>query len=121
MGRRPRDSGTQYLREAYRKEARIRWTTHSCTIACGQVTVIASGRPVSPSQHTMHTSATPRDFNSESTVSQNLLDSPVEGPTHRPSTFFAPSQSIPIASYTGRLATTPSRILTINASMNTTG
>ena len=76
---------------------------------------------MSPSQHTMHTSATPRLLSSDSTVSQNLLDSPVEGPTHSPSTLFAPSQSIPMARYTGRFATTPSRILTISASMNTTG
>jgi hypothetical protein len=48
--------------------------------ACGQTTVIASGRPVSPSQQTMHTSATPRDLSSDSTVSQNLLDSPVAAP-----------------------------------------
>jgi len=47
----------------------------------------------------MHTSAAPRDFSSDNTVSQNLLDSQVEGPTHRPRTFFAPSQSIPIARY----------------------
>jgi hypothetical protein len=69
----------------------------------------------------MQTSATPRAFRSDSTVSQNLADSPVVGPTHRPSTCRAPSQSIPIAIYTGRLATTPSRIFTVNASMNTTG
>jgi hypothetical protein len=58
---------------------------------------MAPGRPVSPSQHTMHTSATPRLFSSDSTDSQNLADSPVAGPTHRPSTCLAPSQSIPIA------------------------
>jgi hypothetical protein len=45
----------------------------------------------------MHTSATPRLFNSDSTVSQNLAVSPVVGPTHIPSTFLAPSQSIPMA------------------------
>jgi hypothetical protein len=66
-------------------------------MACGQVTEMASGRPVSPSQHTMHTSATPRDRSSDNTVSQNLADSPVVGPTHRPSTCFAPSQSMPMA------------------------
>src|SRR5437016_3867312 len=58
MSRRSWASGTQYLREAYRNEPRIRCTTHSCTVAAGHTTVIASGRPVSPSQHTMHTSAT---------------------------------------------------------------
>jgi hypothetical protein len=36
----------------------------------GQVTVMASGTPVSPSQHTKHASATPRDFSPDSTVSQ---------------------------------------------------
>ena len=33
----------------------------------------------------------------------------------------SPSQSMPTARYTGRFATTPSRIFTISASMNTTG
>ena len=90
-------SGAQYFLEAYRSDARIRWTTHSWTMACGQATPIASGRPVRPSQHTMHTSATPRALSSDSTVSQNFADSPVVGPTHRPSTCLAPSQSIPTA------------------------
>jgi hypothetical protein len=90
-------SGAQYLREAYRSEALIRCTTHNWTVACGHTTPIASGRPVSPSQHTMHTSATPRPFSSDSTVSQNLADSPVVGPAHRPSTCLAPSQSMPMA------------------------
>ena len=114
-------SGAQYLREAYRSDARIRCTTHSCTIACGQTTPIAPGRPVSPSQHTMHTSATPRPFSSDRTVSQNLADSPVVGPTHRPSTCLCPSQSMPMATYTARLVTTPSLIFTISASMKITG
>jgi hypothetical protein len=69
----------------------------------------------------MHTSVTPRAFSSDRTESQNLLDSPVEAPTHMPSTSLAPSQSIPMAKCTGRLATTPSRIFTVMASMNTTG
>ena len=106
---------------AYRSDARIRCTTHSCTVAFGHTTPIASGRPVNPSQHTMHTSCTPRDFSSDSTDSQNFADSPVDGPIHMPSTCFAPSQSMPMARYTGRFATTPSRIFTISASMNTTG
>src|SRR3954471_20809588 len=62
----------------------------------------------------MHTSATPRLLSCDSTVSQNLLDSPVVGPTHIPSTFLTPSQSIPRARYTGRFATTPSRILVLS-------
>ena len=66
--------------------------------------MIASGSPVSPSQHTMHTSATPRLLSSDSTVSQNFADSPIVGSTHSPSTCLAPS-----------------RILTISASMKITG
>ena len=66
-------------------------------MACGQTTPIASGSPVSPSQHTMHTSATPRARISDRTESQNFADSPVVGPTHRPRTCLAPSQSIPMA------------------------
>jgi hypothetical protein len=66
-------------------------------MAWGQTTLIASGSPVSPSQHTMHTSATPRPFTSDRTESQNFADSPVAGPTHRPRTCFSPSQSIPMA------------------------
>jgi hypothetical protein len=58
---------------------------------------MASGRPVSPSQHTMYTSATPRLLSSLSTDSQNFADSPVVGPTHRPRTCLAPSQSMPMA------------------------
>ena len=69
----------------------------------------------------MHTSATPRLLSSDSTDSQNFELSPVEAPTHIPSTLLPPSQSIPIARYTGRFATTPSRIFTVSASMNTTG
>jgi hypothetical protein len=38
----------------------------------------------SPAQQTMHTSATPRDFSSDSTVSQILLDSPAAGPRPQP-------------------------------------
>src|SRR4051812_26547139 len=90
-------------------------------VALGQITPIASGSPVSPSQQTMQTSCTPRDFNSDNTDNQNFADSPVDGPIHNPSTCLSPSQSIPTARYTGRFATTPSRILTISASMNTTG
>lgn len=97
MVRRSRVSGAQYFLDAYRSEARMRCTTHSCTIACGQVTVIASGSPDKPSQHTMHTSATPRLFSSDSTASQNFADSPVVGPIHMPRTCLAPSQSTPIA------------------------
>ena len=37
-----------------------------------------------PSQHNISTSLTPRFFNSDKTPSQNLADSPPEGPTQRP-------------------------------------
>jgi len=95
----------------------------SCTTACGQVTPIASGRPVSPSQHTMHTSATPRPLSSDKTVSQNLADSPVVGPTHRPSTCLAPWQSIPDRQVDGPVGDhpVPDLILTMRASMKITG
>jgi hypothetical protein len=69
----------------------------------------------------MHTSATPRLRTSDSTDIQNFADSPAVGPTHRPRTSFCPSQLIPMATYTARLVTTPSRILTISAPVNTTG
>ena len=69
----------------------------------------------------MHTSATPRPFSSDSTLSQNLADSPAAGPIHRPSTCLAPSQSIPMARQAGRFATTPSLILIISAPMKITG
>jgi hypothetical protein len=49
-------SGTQYRLEAYHSEARIRWTTH----LLGPGDRDGLWRPVSSSQHTMHTSATPR-------------------------------------------------------------
>ena len=69
------------LLRAYRSEARIRWTTQSCTVAWGQTTVTASGSPVRPSQQTMHTSPRPRLRSSARTVGQNFADSPVVGPT----------------------------------------
>src|ERR687897_3544942 len=97
-------SAGQYLREAYRSEALIRCTTHSCTVVLGHTAVTASGSPDRPSQHRMHTSRTPRLRSSESTDIQNLADSPVLAPTHMPSTCLPPSQSTPIARYTGRLA-----------------
>jgi phytoene dehydrogenase-like protein len=55
---------------------------------------MASGRPLSPSQATMHTSATPRLRSSASTVIQCFAPSPPV-PTQSPSTSRSPSQLIP--------------------------
>jgi hypothetical protein len=68
----------------------------------------------------MQTSSTPRFLISVSTCSQYLAPSPPV-PTHNPKMSRCPSTLTPIAVYTGRLATWPSRILTTMASMNTTG
>jgi len=82
-GRRSLAMASQSCRPAYRKVLRSRWITQVCTAASGQVVVIASGRPFSPSHTTMHTSATPRVFSSVSTASQYLapsLPSPAQIP-----------------------------------------
>src|SRR5438552_252942 len=63
--------------EAYLKLLRSRWIRHVCTTALGHTSPIASGRPLSPSQTTMHTSPTPRFLSSVSTRSQYLAPSPV--------------------------------------------
>jgi len=76
---------------------RTRWTTHVCTVACGQVAVMASGSPLSPSQHTMHTSLTPRLRSSVSIPIHTLAPSPPVGPTHMPSTSRYPSTLMPMA------------------------
>jgi hypothetical protein len=68
----------------------------------------------------MHTSSTPRFLISVNTCSQYLAPSPPV-PTHKPRMSRLPSTLTPIAAYTGRLATWPSRIFTTIASMNTTG
>ena len=75
---------------------RTRCTTQVWTSASGQVARIASGRPFSPSQHTMKTSATPRLRSSVSTVIQNLAPSPPAGPTHMPNTSRSPSRLTPM-------------------------
>jgi len=80
---------------------------------------MASGRPVSPSQHDAHVGHA-RPFGSFRTVSQNLASSPVVGPAQRPSTRLAPSQSTPIARQPGRLATTLSLILITSAPIKIT-
>ena len=45
-------------------------------IASGQIAVIASGRPGSPSQHTIRASLRPRLRSSVNTFSQNFAPSP---------------------------------------------
>jgi len=99
---------------------RMRCNTQVCTIANGQVASIDSGSPFNPSHTTMQASSTPRFLISVSTASQYLAPSPPV-PTHGPKMSRLPSTVTPIAAYTGRLATWPSRILTTIASMNTTG
>src|SRR5690606_18512053 len=106
--------------DAYRRLARTKWTTHSCTVACGQISLIDSGSPLSPSQATIITSATPRLRSSARQLIQCLAPSPPV-PTHIPSTSRSPARLIPTATYTGRLATCPSRIFTCSASISTTG
>jgi hypothetical protein len=55
---------SQSAREARRKVLRIRCSTQVYTAASVQVACMASGRPLNPSHTTMHTSPTPRFFNS---------------------------------------------------------
>jgi hypothetical protein len=57
--------------------------------------VIASGRPLRPSQTAMQTSATPRFFSSVSTASQNFAPSP-PSPAHRPRMSRSPVTVTPI-------------------------
>jgi hypothetical protein len=71
-GRSCLDRASQSRREAYRTVFRIKWMMHAWTVVSGQVVVIASGRPLSPSQTVMHTSSTPRFLISVSTDSQNF-------------------------------------------------
>ena len=68
--------------------------THVCTVALGQVAMIASGRPLSPSQQTNRTSLTPRLRSSVSTPAQNRDPSAV--PSQMPSTCLNPSASTPV-------------------------
>ena len=75
--------------------ARIRWTTHVWTVAWGQVASIASGSPVSPSQHTISTSLIPRLASSAHTWAQNLA--PSLAWTQMPRTCLIPSMSTPTA------------------------
>src|ERR1700712_1752402 len=108
MGRRSLLNSSQSFRDAYRKVLRSRWITHVCTMVSGHVVVTASGRPFRPSHTTMQTSWTPRFLISVSTDSQNFAPSP-PSPAHSPRMSRSPLQVTPIATYTGRLVTCPSR------------
>src|SRR2546430_7591776 len=76
MGLRSLATDGQSLRLAYRNEFLSRWTTQVCTIARDHTELTASGRPVRPSQTTMHTSAVPRFLISDKTWCQYLAPSP---------------------------------------------
>ena len=52
----------------------------------GKTALTDCGNPLRPSQTKKKTSATPRFFNSVSTASQYLADSPSPSPAHMPST-----------------------------------
>jgi hypothetical protein len=65
-------------------------------IACGHTALMASGRPVRPSQTTMHTSATPRFLISVRTCSQYLAPAP-PSPAHSPRMSRSPSTLTPKA------------------------
>ena len=70
-------------------------TTQVCTVASGQVARIDSGRPRSPSQHTINASVRPRFLSSVSIVAHCLAPSPPVGPSHRPSTSRSPARIDP--------------------------
>ena len=70
------------------------WLTHVCTVALGQVATIASGRPLSPSQHTNRASLIPRLRSSASRPAQNR--DPSAAPSQMPSTCLNPSASTPV-------------------------
>jgi hypothetical protein len=67
------------------------WTT-----ARAQTVVIASGRPLSPSQTVMQTSSSPRFLISVSTEIQNFAPSP-PSPAHSPRMSRSPLTLTPIA------------------------
>jgi hypothetical protein len=85
-------------------------------VAAGQISPIASGRPLSPSQATMQTYSTPRLRSSARIAIHALAPSPPV-PAHSPSTSRSPWQLMPSATYTGRFATLPSRILVLSLIM----
>src|SRR2546423_1583 len=90
---------------------------HVCTIVCGQTFSTTPGKPSRPSQTTKNTSRTPRLFRPTSTLIQNFAPSPPPVPIVSPSTSLRSSRVTPMAAYTGRLATWPSRTFTTIASM----
>jgi hypothetical protein len=98
---------------------RIRWMMQVCTMVAGHTAATESGRPFKPSQTRKNTSATPRLRSSVNTAIQNFADSPPPSPNHMPKMSLCPSRSTPIAAYTGRFPTCPSRTLTVIASMKT--
>ena len=60
----------------------------------------------------------PRLGSSVSMFIHRLAPSPPLVPTHRPKMSRYPSMVMPIATYTGRLATAPSRTFSTSASVN---
>ncbi len=68
-----------------------------CTTVCGQVPLIASGSPLSPSQTAMSTSRILRFFSSVSTCAQNLAPSP-PSPAQMPRMSRRPSAVTPLTS-----------------------
>jgi hypothetical protein len=113
--------------DANRRLVRIKWITHVCTVAWGQVAVIASGSPASPSQQQINTSVTPRLRNSARPPAQNRAPSPASlGRSRargcacsrpdrrrrpgRPADPEAPRTSTAPASVSTRLVAAPSRL-----------
>ena len=88
---------------------------HVCTVVSGQVAVISSPRPDSPSQHTNRTSSRPR-FRSCARACAHAF-APSAGATQIPSTCLAPSGSMPTAMFTALFRTAaPSRTFATSAS-----
>ena len=79
--------------------------TQVCTVAWGQVARIASGRPRSPSQHTINASVRPRFLSSVSIVTHPFGALAARWAQPQPSTSRSPARSTPMATDTGRLAT----------------
>ncbi len=94
----------------------MRWTVQVCTVVPGQVAVISSPRPDSPSQQTNSTSSRPRLRSCASACAHVLAPSP--GATQIPSTRLHPSGSMPTARFTALFRTAdPSRTFATSASM----
>ena len=100
--------------------ARIGCATQVRAIALGHVASTASGRPLSPSQHTISASAMPRLAISAHTCARK--EAPSLSWTHMPGTCLNPSMSTPMAMCAALGSTLPlSRTLTLTASRYTTG